>query len=102
MIAIPTQRQAFIKDLEEAQEELCLNLAHINTQESIDNIMHILVALRIAAIVYDEHTLQKSVEEVFAMMINHDKQCDQKTVQGLYELIDIMIYPYRNNMIRVA
>ena len=102
MIAIPTQRQAFIKDLEEAQEELCLNLAHIDTQESIDNIMHILVALRIAAIVYDEHTLQKSVEEVLAMMINHDKQCDQKTVQGLYELIDMMIYPYRNNMIHVA
>jgi len=102
MITIPTQRQAFIKDLEEAQEELCLNLAHIDTQESIDNIMHILVALRIAAIVYDEHILQKSIEEVLAMMINHDKQCDQKTVQELYELIDIMIYPYRNNMIHMA
>jgi len=102
MTNILAQRRAFIKDLAEAQEELCIHLAHIDMQASIDNIMHILVALRIAAIMYDEYTLQKSIEEVLAMMINHDNECDAKTVQGLYDIIDMMIYPYRNNMINVA
>jgi len=102
MIHTPRQRQEFMKDLEIAKEELCLNLVHLNRQESIDNIIHILVSLRIAAIVYDEYTLQQSVEEVLAMIINHDKQCNHKVVQRLYELIDVVIYPYKNNMIHVA
>jgi len=102
MTNILAQRRAFIKDLAEAQEELCIHLTHIDMQESIDNIMHILVALRIAAVMYDEHTLQKSIEEVLAMIINHDNEFDSKTVQGLYDIIDMMIYPYRNNMINVA
>ena len=87
MLTIPTLRKVFLKDFKEAQKELYLNLAHINTQEAIDNILHILVALRIASIVYKERMLQKNIEEILTMIINQDRQCNQKTIQSLYRLI---------------
>jgi len=102
MTILPMQRQIFINDLEEAQEELCFNIAHLDKQEAIDNIMTILYALRIASIIYNEYSLQKNVEEALASMINNNCKQDTKTVKILYELAEVMVYPYKNNMICVA
>ncbi len=95
-------RRAFSKDVETAMESLCGSLAHLDTKESIDNILHTLTALRIAAITYKEYALQKRVEEILAHMINLDCSYDTKTVNAIYRLVDIMVYPYRNNMIGAA
>ena len=88
MLAIPTLREAFLKDFKQAQKELYLNLANIHTPKAIDNILHILVALRIAAIVYNEQMLQKNIEEILTMIINQDRQCNKKITQSLYRLIE--------------
>jgi len=98
MTTTVTQREAFVRDVENALEELSFNVAHLDKKESIDNIMHILHALRIAAMFYEEHALQKDVEALLAMMINHDLNHDVKIVNGLYTLIETMIYPYRKSM----
>ena len=102
MTILPRQRQMFIKDFEEAQEELCFNMAHLDKEEAIDNIMTILYALRIASIIYNEHNLQKHVEVALASMINNDCKQDMKTVKILYELTETIVYPYKNNMIHAA
>ena len=91
------QRQAFVKDVENALEELSFNVAHLDKKESVDNIMHILHALRIASMLYDEYELKKDVETLLAMMINQDLHHDMKIVNGLYTLIEMMVYPYRKS-----
>lgn len=92
-----TQRIQFTKDVEEASEQLCFNLAHLDKEESIDNMMSILTALRIAAMTFKEYTLQKSVEEVLAMMINKHHIHDKKMVHTFYKIAETMIYPYKKN-----
>lgn len=90
-----SQRNIFLKDVENALEELSFNLAHLDNKKSLDNIMQILYALRIAAITYDEYSLQRKVEELLAMMINHNLKYDVKIINRLYTLIETMIYPYK-------
>jgi len=91
-----TQRAQFAKDVQEASEELCFNLAHLDKEESMDNIMAILTALRIAAMTFEEYTLQKNVEEALAMIINHYHTHDRKMVNLFYEIAEMMVYPYKN------
>jgi hypothetical protein len=93
-----TQRQAFVTDVENALEELSFNVAHLDKKESVENIMYILYALRIASIQYDENELQKNVEALLAMLINHNLHPDIKIVDALYTLMETMIYPYRKSM----
>ena len=93
-----TQRQVFLKDIDDTLEQLCFNIAHIEKSDSIDNIMHILYALRIAAVTYNEYELQKNFEALLAMMINHDFRHDSKTVNAFYELVETMVYPYRKSI----
>lgn len=90
-----TQRAQFTNDVEEVSEQLCFNLAHLDKEESIDNIVAILTALRIAAITFEEYTLQKSVEEALAVIINHHHIHDRKMVNKFYELAEMMVYPYK-------
>jgi hypothetical protein len=102
MTTTQTQRQAFVNDVDTALEELCFNVAHLDKKESIDNIMHILHALRIASIFYNEDELQKDVENLLAMMINHNLHHDATIVNRLYMFLETMIYPYRKHISIVA
>jgi len=95
----PIQRQIFINDVENAFEALCLNMAHIDKPEAMENIMTILHALRIAADTYEEYALQKRIEEVLALMLNHRYEHNTKIVSRLYHLTEEMIYPYKERML---
>ena len=95
----PIQRQIFINDVENAFEALCLNMARIEKPEAMENIMTILHALRIAANMYEESMLQKKIEEVLALMLNHRYEHNLKIVSRLYHLIDETIYPYKERML---
>lgn len=92
-----TQRVQFTKDVEEASEQLCFNLAHLDKEGSIENMMAILTALRIAAMTFEEYTLQKNVEGALAMMINHHQIHDKKMINMFYEIAETMVYPYKKN-----
>jgi len=95
MTITPLQRRLFIKDIEDAFESLCLNMSHLEHKESLDEIITILHSLRIAANVYGEYTLQKNVQEVLALMINHQNEHNTQIVSQLYTLVDAIVYPYR-------
>lgn len=89
------QRQIFMNDIKDSFEALYFNIAHLDNQESIENIVTILYALRIAANTYEEYALQKKVEEVLALMLNHQNEHNAKIVRKLYALVEAMVYPYQ-------
>jgi hypothetical protein len=94
MTVTETLRLAFAKDVEDAMEQLCYDIAHLDDEESVDDIMRLLYALRIAAIAYGERTLQKQSEQALALMLNHRLNHSSKTVSSLYDLVETMVYPY--------
>lgn len=96
MTVTETLRLAFAKDVEDAMEQLCFDIAHLDNEESVDDIMRLLYALRIAAIAYGERTLQKQSEKALAIMLNHRLNHSPRTVAFLYDLAETMVYPYSN------
>ena len=100
MTISPLQRQLFAKDVEDAFEALCLNMTHLDTQVSLEEIITILHSLRIAAHTFGEYKLQKGVEEVLALMLNHQHEHTEQIVRKLYALLEVMVYPLlEKNMI---
>ena len=100
MTISPQQRQLFIKDIEDAFEALYLNISHLDNQTSLAEIITILHSLRIAANTFGEYKLQKGVEEVLALMLNHQNEHNKQIVSKLYALLEVMVYPFQQeNMI---
>ncbi len=96
MTVTETLRLAFAKDVEDAMEQICFDVAHLNEEGSAEEIMRLLYALRIAAIAYGERTLRKQSEKALAIMLNHRLDHTPKTVATLYDLVETMVYPCRN------
>jgi len=86
-------RLAFLQDVESVMERLYRDIAHIDREESVDDIMRLLYALRLAAITYDEHALKRNVEHALAVMLNRRLHQTAETVTTLYALADAVIYP---------
>ncbi|MNN61829.1 hypothetical protein D3C81_1770860 [compost metagenome] len=86
-------RLAFLQDVESVIEKLYRDIANIDREESVDDILHLLYALRLAAIAYNERSLKRNVEHALAVMLNRRLHQTKDTVMTLYQLADTMLYP---------
>jgi len=88
-------RLAFIQDVEEVMERLYQDIAHIDQKEADEEIIHLLYALRLAAISYDERYLKKKIEKTLAAMLNRREHQTEQMVTMLYDLADAIVYPVK-------
>jgi len=88
-------RLAFVQDIENVMDQLYQDIAHIDQDEYNDDIIHLLYALRLAAIAYDERYLKKKIEKTLAAMINHQEHQTEQMVTMLYDLANAIVYPIK-------
>ena len=95
-------RLAFVADVEQVMDQLCSDIARLDKEESVEDIMRLLYALRIAANAYGEHDLKRRVEKMLAIMLNHSLNHNPATVNLFYDLAETMVYPSGNQALLAA